>query len=685
MLASMRKFLQCGKPAVALAALLGVLAPFAAAATASTLSAQAQRLDAGWLQARGLALSLHASEGAASGALELRIERLDADALGYHLRRLHWRCPLERSATGWLCEGAVAAQGLKNGRLRIAIDDGGPRLELARKSARLGLRRSDPAEASKAGWRIDATALPVDWLQPLLTQVWPQATLTGGALQAELQLAAGEGGRQQLAGTLELASLGVDTDDGRIAAADLGGDGRLALDWDDDRLTVDTALSLRGGELLIGALYAALPASVVEFALRATRAPSRWQVDALRWHDPGVLMLDGSAELRADQGLHALQLAAELPDLAVAHARYLDGWLGSLGGSGLQPRGALALQVAKNADDWQLGARLRELSIDDARGRFALDDANGELRWHTGSAPRPGDLRWRRAAVHGIELGASELALDSRDGWLRLAAPGAIPALGGRLDVAQFGWRPPLGGASSPQLELAVELVDLDLAQLSARFGWPAFRGRLAGSVPAARYQAGVLQFEGGLGIDVFDGRVDVAALRMERPFGIAPRLEADIAIRLLDLQALTAVLGFGEISGRLDGRIDGLQLVDWQPVAFDAQLRTSTSAKDKRRISRRAVADLTSIGGGGLAGGLQASALRMFDEFSYRQIGLRCRLANEVCEMGGLDSLPSGYTIVEGAGLPRISVIGHQRRVDWPVLVERLKAVSAGQALRID
>lgn len=686
MLASMRKFLQRGKPAAALAALLLMLVPVANAAT-STLTARAEQLDAGWLRASGLALTLQPAEQASSrGALELRIDRLDADALGYHLRTLRWRCPLERSATGWSCEGAVSAKGLGNGRLRIAFDDDGSHVELSRGKARIGLRSPDPADAD-SGWQIGASALPVDWLQPLLLQVWPQATLTGGALQGDLRLASVDDASQRLAGTLELGSIGLDTADGRIAAADLDAGGSLALAWGEQRMAIETALTLRGGELLVGALYAALPESPVEFALRANRVGERWQMEQMRWHDPGVLQLDASATLHPGESewLHALQLEAELPDVATAHARYLDGWLGSLGGGGLKPRGAVGLQLGRTGDEWQLAATLRELSIDDARARFGFAQADGELRWHTGGDPQPGRLRWQRAALLGIELGPAELALDSRNGWLRLAAPSAIPALGGRLEFERFGWRPPLGAATSPELELALELVDLDLAALSARFDWPAFSGRLGGSVPAARYQQGVLQFDGGLAIDVFDGRVDVAALRMERPFGVAPRLEADIAIAGLDLQPLTAVFGFGEITGRLDGRIDGLQLLDWQPVAFDAELRTSTRAKDKRRISRRAVADLTSIGGGGIAGGLQASALRMFDSFAYRQIGLRCRLANEVCEMGGLDSLPSGYTIVEGAGLPRISVIGHQRRVDWPVLIERLKAVSAGQAIRID
>jgi hypothetical protein len=33
------------------------------------------------------------------------------------------------------------------------------------------------------------------------------------------------------------------------------------------------------------------------------------------------------------------------------------------------------------------------------------------------------------------------------------------------------------------------------------------------------------------------------------------------------------------------------------------------------------------------------------------------------------------GYVILEGRGLPRLDIIGHQRRVDWPRLVAQLRA----------
>jgi hypothetical protein len=59
----------------------------------------------------------------------------------------------------------------------------------------------------------------------------------------------------------------------------------------------------------------------------------------------------------------------------------------------------------------------------------------------------------------------------------------------------------------------------------------------------------------------------------------------------------------------------------------------------------------------------------------------MSCILRQGVCEMGGIEPAPQGYVIVKGGGLPSISVIGYNRRVDWDELLARLKRVTASNA----
>jgi hypothetical protein len=114
-------------------------------------------------------------------------------------------------------------------------------------------------------------------------------------------------------------------------------------------------------------------------------------------------------------------------------------------------------------------------------------------------------------------------------------------------------------------------------------------------------------------------------------------------------------------------------------PEAFDASFFTPPGDRSRHRISQRAVTNLSSIGGGSsgsVAAALQGGFLRFFDEFRYDRLGLSCRLANDVCVMGGVLPAPGGYYIVKGAGLPRINVIGSQNRVAWTTLVRQLGSI---------
>jgi hypothetical protein len=101
--------------------------------------------------------------------------------------------------------------------------------------------------------------------------------------------------------------------------------------------------------------------------------------------------------------------------------------------------------------------------------------------------------------------------------------------------------------------------------------------------------------------------------------------------------------------------------------------------AGTKQRISQRAVQNISSVGDASFVSSLQGKLIGLFDDFGYARLGISCRLANEVCDMGGLHSAGNSFTTVEGAGLPRLNVVGFNRQVDWPTLVERVEAVGKG------
>ncbi|MDO7667638.1 MAG: hypothetical protein MUQ39_04530, partial [Pseudomonadota bacterium] len=210
----------------------------------------------------------------------------------------------------------------------------------------------------------------------------------------------------------------------------------------------------------------------------------------------------------------------------------------------------------------------------------------------------------------------------------------------------------------------------ISMESLSAALGWPLLHGKLSGVIPKVSYFNQQLQVDGALMVKLFEGTTVIRDLRLDKPFGALPQLHANIDLTGLDLEILTQTFDFGKITGKLDGRLSDLRLSNWQPVQFDAYFATPEGDKSQRRISQKAIDNLSQIGGG-VGGILSRSFLRFFEDFSYQKLGLNCILRNEICAMSGVGEAKQGYYIVKGGGLPpRINVVGYTWQVDWPDLI---------------
>ena len=645
-----------------------------------TLRAQVESVRTGVGSLQQVDLVLAWPDGSDSGELQMRVARLDMPLLSHRSRNLYWRCPLQRTANGgWTCSGPLKAAGAAPGRLSLAVLPTSTRAEFAVGKKRLSYESS---AASPDLSRIRLEAIPVAWLKAYLASLWQEGQWTQGTLGGQLDIVAPKAGPFQVLARLKLDAVGLETPDGRLAAAGLKG--LLDLDYTErgPDTRVQATLTTRGGEFLAQGLYAQLPATPVQVRITAERRGDQpWRLPVVSWQDGKVLSATGRAELDASASVQSLVLDVALGDLGVARDRYLSGFLAPAGFADLVLSGQARAHLSLSAGELQaMALDLGQVTAVDPRQRFILAGLGGDLRWTAGTQAVSSRLAWSSGALYGIGLGPTAFEFTSAGGELRLARPSRIAVLQGSVTLDDLRWHPPEGERGT-RFQLGATLQALDLGSLSQRLGWPPFTGTLGGRIPAARYESGVLTLDGGLAMQVFGGGVSLKELVMERPFGVAPTLSADVVIEDIDMEPMTAAFGFGAITGRMDGRITDLRMVDWSPVAFDARLQSDTAWKGRRRISQRAVEDISRVGGAGLVAGLQTQVLKLFDDFGYSRIGLACRLRDNVCAMDGVSSAGDGYTIVEGSGLPRIQVVGFRRRVDWPTLVARLVAATEGQA----
>lgn len=641
------------------------------------LSVGADSVAVPGLSMTGVEADIAPVSGGTGVTLALTAQKADIAAMGWRKIGLDLAGRLDRDELGrWNFDGDLRLRGAPGGAwtratVHMAADESANTLEVSiRQDSSLAQVALPMDQTSHA--QITLKNLPAGWLQGLLSTVWSGRTTTG-RVNADLALDVLDGGLQA-GGQFALDGVGFDSPGGKLAGEKLSGSGRLGVDNQADATVIDLDAALRGGALLLGPLYADLPGHAVQLSLSARSQKGALAVRKLRLTDPDALQLEGEVDFAATGDLSVLRLDRFNARFPAAYTRYGKGLLRSMGVESLDADGDASGHLALGPKGLESFA-VQTVGLDLARGdgQFGVQGLHGAIDWNVTDDRPATKLGWRALQVQRIPNGAADATLRSTGGTLALQKPFAIPVLDGQLRVQSLAWKP--AATRGDRLQTSLALTQVDMAAFCRALGWPEFRGTVGGAVPSLRYVDDRVELAGGLSLNVFDGFVDITGMSLAQPFSAAPILTGDISLRKLDLALMTSVFDFGSITGRLDGGIDDLRLVGWKPAAFKAHLLADSGG----RISQKAVNNLTSVGGGGIAGGLQGTVLKIFKTFGYKRIGLSCTLKGDLCSMGGLGAAKDGYTIVEGSGLPRLTVVGHQREVDWPTLVRRLEAATQG------
>lgn len=458
----------------------------------------------------------------------------------------------------------------------------------------------------------------------------------------------------------------------------------------------------------------------VSFATARRRADWKWHTN-IGWQSGELywqpLYLTGDQTLSASgsfdgKRLYIEQSALDLPDVGRVLAtgswdfqqnRLIDGRLHGVG-LGLSTlfetyakpfleKGTLAESTLYGQADADMDYRdeklqalhlnLRRAGIADAERRYVLLGVNSDIDWRSDRFSTA-TIAFDGGALLGAPLGAGQWTVNMKG--LEFDVPEAVlPVLDGKLELRDFHLHRQALKAGKPCQDcppqwhwyFAGSLQPISMAQLSSYAGWPKMLGTLSGRIPRVSYDGQQIDVDGALQFNVFDGTVTATQLKLADAFGRGPRLSGNLAMRNLDLDLLTRTFSFGNMQGRLDGDVEHFELEDWQPVRFDARVYSSPGNYPKK-ISQKAVQNISSLGGAGAAAAIERSFLGIFQNFGYDRIGWRCALANDVCAMGGIEDSNSGpYSIIRGGGIPAISVIGYNRTVSWGELVTRLKRVT--------
>jgi hypothetical protein len=314
---------------------------------------------------------------------------------------------------------------------------------------------------------------------------------------------------------------------------------------------------------------------------------------------------------------------------------------------------------------------LENADLEDLDGKFSFNNLNAHIPWDYSQAQT---IFLAYSGGHLLKMPLGQTHLQALIDRYSITTPQLnLPVLDGGLvfqDVSAA-W---VGNGMVWHLQM--DLKPISMNSFSKALGWPEMRGQIDGHVPLITYANKQLNMDGQMQFNMFKGMVAMSGLRIDDPIGVAPKLFANLSMREIDLGDLTRTFNFGSIEGKLEGDVKNLQLDRWKPVYMDAIIQTA-DGKHEKKVSQRAVENITALGGEGTAAALQRTFLRFFKEFNYEKIGLSCQLRQDICKMGGVESTPTGFMIVKGKGAPTVNVNGYTQYVSWKDLIGRMQRIT--------
>ncbi|RLJ17769.1 hypothetical protein DJ031_12980 [bacterium endosymbiont of Escarpia laminata] len=683
-------------------ALLGglfLLSAIFSALAVDQLTLSIDKIDGATWQAEHINLQLEWLPSSKS-AYRLEIGRIQLPQLAAPLENLKLTC--HRGTVSELqiqCDkGRLKVTGLKldnpSMRVRFRLDLVTLALQIELKQIALAGGNLDLSLSSNKGrWKIDLQGKKIDtqtltkWLP---AEIRPKGEWDySGYLDPEFHLTGNAGQLKQVKWLLKLNDFSFSDPDAAYLAEKLTLKSQGSAEFNRAAWRGEVDLALLNGEVLTPFFYLN-PSSSPFHATTDFSVDDGFESLSLtqsRWGLEGILDVssDFSLDLQHSPSIRSLHLATKTFDVGRVYQEYFQPvFIGTSWGDFVLD-GGLDLSLKVEDDKYLFSANLHNIDLDDSvisgqPRRVGIKGLDGQLYWSHGYLPKDSWLSWQRGhLLENITLGASRIDFQLDDRQFHLTRQAKLPLLDGVLLIDRLDADGTNG--EGPQIKFDGMLTPVSMKALSQALDWPELSGTLSGMLPGLTFQDGVVSVDGVLLVRIFDGDILFKDLRLESLFGVYPLVRANVEISKLDLETLTRTFSFGKITGRLDGYIHDLELEDWLPVAFDAHFHTPEDDDSRHRISQQAVDNISNLGGSGMSGALARTFLGFFDEFGYRRLGIGCRLEDGMCEMSGAGSAKQGYYLVEGAGIPRIDIVGFNRKADWNRLVEQLKQMSVAGA----
>ncbi len=549
-------------------------------------------------------------------------------------------------------------------------------------------------------WSASLSAVSTDLartfaaIQPLLPDAYRPWTAQGqGAVEAHVdgRFAAG---RLSLDGSVvfSISQGGVSSSDGTKAAQGVGGTLVLKLAYvsSERKLHFNVQGEHRDGEYLWGTYYTNLAGRRASLALDGDYV----------WDGPPRFEFNGSLDVfqTGDYSFSARgkgsDWAFQLKGANVSHERILDTLLREYL-KGLSPRlaslsvtgmsaleatirhqgDALAITGTYMTDGTSLAAPDMPLSIQGitANVPFALRyPARGSL---APLAPLPGFVRLQSIQRRRLSVDDLRIPLVISENGLEVPEPIVVPFFGGQVHL--YGLQ--VDDVLFPtRYRFGIKIADVDLGRMTRRLAGIAYSGTVNADLGMMRYENNRIASEGRALITVFGGEIEATDLFAENITSPSRKFGGNIIFRNISLEELTRKIAVGKMTGVIQGSLKNFTMEYGEPASFVLEVESVPKRGVPQSISMDAIQSI-SILGTGAGSALNRGITRLFREYPYSKIGLRCVLKNDQFSVNGTIHDGGKEYLVRRGLLRGVDVVNQNPNnvISFRDMEERIKRIS--------
>ncbi len=530
-----------------------------------------------------------------------------------------------------------------------------------------------------------------------IDDAYPEHTLKG-TVSSRVEARLATGGGWQAEGSLRVDGAGFSSPDGSRVIEGAGGvwQVRLAV-GDSGSLEGSAAGVLDGPVMLWGTLFGDFSSLSSELDLSVRSDGDGWESE-IEWSLPQDVRIGG--RLAGETGHRGTRyaLTTDVPDLSAFLEHYIrlpfEGSVENI--DTLEASGGLHVDLAGSAGDERrtvhgtvtaTGASFRGAEGGTTVGGLDLALPLA-LEWRTrpdggrelaATGERAGSLSWDRLLLAGVEFPALQTRLSVIADTIRLDRPLRLAVLDGNMSLSRVA----LADWSSPSrhLEFGMGLDGLSLEALTASLGTFPLQGTLDASFPAVRLTPDRLVVDGGGTIRIFGGNVEVYDISGRDVLSRFPRFRFSASFEDLRLLDVTRRFDFGEVYGVARGEIRDCELFRGVPVRCEAEVHTVETKGVPRKISVKAVRNISILGSGSRVGVFDRGLQKFFDTYTYSRIGITMRLRNDRFVLRGTERRGDRELFVKGRLPFRIDIVNVApgQAVSFQTMLSRLQNLEMG------